>query len=103
MCRGAAAVAWRASCVVCRLQESTTFGTGFTMRFPRIEKVRDDKSWRQADTMATLREKVKEMQVESVRSHAKKAARQPRLTLVKVLHLLCPAAPFLPAFGASCR
>lgn len=87
MRHGAAVAPWQASCAECRLQESTTFGTGFTMRFPRIEKVRDDKSWRQADTMATLREKVKEMQVESVRSHTKKASRQPRHTLIKVLQV----------------
>lgn len=83
--RGLSAHCWDPGGLVCRLQESSTYGTGFTMRFPRIEKVRDDKSWNQADTMATLREKVKEMQVESARGHAQKAPRKPRRTVVKVL------------------
>lgn len=68
----------------CRLQESNTYGTGFTMRFPRIEKMREDKSWNQTDTVATLREKVQEMQVEAVRGKISKQPRQARVVNVKV-------------------
>lgn len=54
------------------------------MRFPRIEKVRNDKSWKQIDTMATLKEKVKEMQVESHHGHSQKPRRQIHRAAVKV-------------------
>eukprot|EP00892_Ulva_mutabilis_P006390 jgi/Ulvmu1/4122/UM019_0101.1 len=67
-----------------RLQESNTYGTGFTMRFPRIERMREDKSWQQVDTMATLREKVQEMQLQAVRRTTRTQPRQTRRTAAKV-------------------
>jgi len=34
--------------------ESSQYKTGFTLRFPRVEKIRDDKPWYDCMTVAEL-------------------------------------------------
>jgi DNA ligase-1 len=43
-----------------RIQESTRHKSGFSLRFPRILRIRDDKAVEEIDTLETLRRLVEE-------------------------------------------
>ncbi|KAI1489106.1 DNA ligase [Biscogniauxia mediterranea] len=67
------------------LNDTTTFATNYTLRFPRFKGIRQDRSWNSAEDMGGLeelrtkllqRQEEKEMQIESRKRHPAKRARK---------------------------